>query len=129
MVDKREFIYLASPYRHPDAEVREKRFIRACIQAGLMMKAGLLVYSPIAHSHPIETIAYGGVEQGIEFWMEQDLPMLKMCSMMQILMLDGWNESKGIRREVNHAIENEIFIGHIDEGDIMNLPKERSNDD
>ncbi len=46
-------IYLASPYSHPDAVVREYRFRAACQAAASVMRSGQHVFSPIAHSHAI----------------------------------------------------------------------------
>ncbi len=46
-------IYLASPYTHVDAAVRESRFDAACLAMSTLMRAGLSVYSPIVHSHPL----------------------------------------------------------------------------
>lgn len=46
-------IYLASPYTHSDVHVREWRFREACRAAAALLRAGITVFSPIAHSHPI----------------------------------------------------------------------------
>ncbi len=43
-------IYLASPYTHVDAAVRESRFDAACLATSTLMRAGLTVYAPIVHS-------------------------------------------------------------------------------
>ncbi|MCP4786572.1 MAG: DUF1937 family protein [Fuerstiella sp.] len=46
-------IYLASPYSHSDANIREKRFRDVCRTAARLMRNGDVVFSPIAHGHPI----------------------------------------------------------------------------
>ncbi len=58
-------IYLASPYSHPDARVRQRRFEEACQAAAAITRAGLSVFSPISHSHPI---ARYGVPTGWDYW-------------------------------------------------------------
>lgn len=45
-------IYLASPYSHESAEVREARFHAVVEAAGVLMRAGHVVYSPIAPDQP-----------------------------------------------------------------------------
>ena len=46
-------IYLASPYSHPDFVVRQRRFDADCQATATMVRAGLIVFSPIAYSHPL----------------------------------------------------------------------------
>ena len=90
-------IYLASPYSHPDAAVRHARFLAVCETAATMMRAGLLVFSPIAHSHPI---AEFGLPKGWDFWEEYDMAFIEMCYECAVLCIDGWEESKGVQAEV-----------------------------
>jgi hypothetical protein len=42
-----------SPYTHPDPAVRHQRFEDGCHYVAQRMLMGAVVYSPIAHSHPI----------------------------------------------------------------------------
>lgn len=94
--------YLASPYSHDDPAVRERRFQEVCRVAAQMMAAGEIVFCPIAHSHPIDVIG-GSLPQTTEFWMGQDLPILRKCDRVKVLMLDGWQSSKGVAAEVKAA--------------------------
>jgi hypothetical protein len=48
-----DLVYLASPYTHADKAVMEDRFRAACRYAACLMRRGINVFSPIAHSHPI----------------------------------------------------------------------------
>ena len=93
-----ELIYLASPYSHPDADVRRDRFERVCVAAGLLLENGHLVYSPIAHSHSIAELSY--MATGWVDWSRLDAEMLRRCDRVIVLMIDGWEESKGIMAEV-----------------------------
>lgn len=101
-----ELIYLASPYSHPNLAVREARFQAVCRVAGEMMQAGLFVYSPIAHTHPIAEVC--DLPLGCDFWYQYDRVMLSRCQCMVVLMLDGWTESTGIKGEL--AIAEELGI-------------------
>jgi len=95
-------IYLASPYSHPDAAVREARFRAACQATAGLLKAGHHVLCPIAHSHPL--VAYG-LPTDWDFWQQVDHEYLRHCDEMVVLMLDGWRESKGVLAEIGIAEE------------------------
>ena len=98
-------IYLASPYSHPDRQIQEQRFQAACQQAALMMQAGDLVFSPIAHTHPIAAF---GLPGDWEFWQAYDRAMLERCDELAVLQLDGWEESIGVQAEI--AIAKELNL-------------------
>ena len=90
-------IYLASPYSDPDPAVREQRFQAACKAAAWMMRESQMVFSPIAHSHPI---AQYGRSLDWAFWKRYDQAHLANCSAVGVLKLDGWRESRGVQAEV-----------------------------
>lgn len=91
------YTYLASPYSHPDPEVREQRFQAVCRAAARLMREGEQVFSPIAHTHPI---AMAGCLPGDwEFWREYDEEMLSHAGKFTILTLRWWSLSKGVHDE------------------------------
>lgn len=90
--------YLAVPYSHPDRAVREERFRSANRQAAKMMAGGQHVFSPISHTHPIAEA--GDLPLGWEYWETYDRAILQMCSELVVLMVPGWDQSKGVRGEV-----------------------------
>lgn len=108
-----ELVYLACPYSDLDPEVREDRFRRSCYAAAGMMKAGWCVFSPIAHSHPIEKI---GMDEKPEhdFWMRQDIAILRHCQRLVVLKLAGWERSKGVQQEIELAQMLGIQIDYLD---------------
>jgi nucleoside 2-deoxyribosyltransferase len=93
-------IYLASPYSHPEPLVREHRFLAVCRAAAALMRAGAVVYSPVAHSHPI---ARHGLPGGWDFWERQDRPHLERCDAVVVLQLEGWVTSQGVLAELGLA--------------------------
>ncbi|HXH21718.1 MAG TPA: DUF1937 family protein [Dehalococcoidia bacterium] len=95
-------IYLASPYSHPDPAVRERRFRTACRLAAAFLRAGMLVFSPIAHSHPLVEF---GLPTDWRFWERYDRAHLERCDEVVVLMMDGWKESAGVQAEVRIARE------------------------
>lgn len=90
-------IYLASPYSHTDENVRRRRFEAACRAAAFLMEQGHVVFSPIAHSHPVEQNM--AEIHDTAWWMRQDLAFMESCERMLILTLAGWDISKGVKLE------------------------------
>ena len=95
-------IYLASPYSHSSVLVRQHRFEAACRAAAALLRAGVAVFSPIAHSHPI---AQFGVPTTWEFWSRLDREYLARCDVLAVLTLPGWRESVGVQAEMTLARE------------------------
>ena len=91
-------IYLGSPYSHPEPRVRQRRFELVCAVAAAMMRVGHLVFSPIAHTHPIAEA--GDLPKGWDFWKRYDEVMLAASARLVVLKLPGWEESKGIAGEI-----------------------------
>lgn len=96
-------IYLASPYSDPDAQVRTKRFHEVCLVAAKLMERGFLIFSPIAHTHPIAAV--GGLPKDWEFWERYDRAFLVASSELWVLMTDGWSTSKGVAGETRIMTE------------------------
>lgn len=103
-------IYLASPYSHSDATVREQRFQDVCRCAAALMAQGKMVFSPIAHTHPI---AQYGLPLGWDFWERYDREHIAACDELVVLMLEGWRESKGVQAEVRIAREMEKPVTYL----------------
>ena len=102
--------YICSPYTHPDPAVREQRFQEVCRQAARLLRGGEMVYSPIAHSH---CIARFGLPIDWGFCEGHSRAMLARCDRVAVLELDGWQESVGVRREVEIARALGIPVRHI----------------
>lgn len=106
-------VYLATPYSHPDPEVRERRFREVNRVAANLMRDGLHVFSPISHTHPIAVA--GDLPKSWEFWQAYDRAVLSACRNVMVLMQDGWRESTGVQAEIEIAREMGLpveFIEH-----------------
>jgi Domain of unknown function (DUF1937) len=90
-------IYLASPYTHPDPQVRKVRFDAACRATAQLIRAGQAVFSPIVHGHPLVRF---GLPTDWSFWQWFDLEYLRRCDEMLVLQIDGWQESEGVQAEI-----------------------------
>jgi len=105
-------IYLASPYSHDDTQIRDGRFREVCKWAARFMRAGKLIFSPIAHTHPIAMA--GELPTGWAFWQKYDHAQLDAASEMWVLMLDGWDKSKGVQGEIEYMKVKGKPIRYID---------------
>lgn len=106
-------IYLASPYSHDDPDIREERFEAVCGVAAELMAEHIVVFSPIAHTHPIAE--HGNLDgMDADFWLKFDKEFILRSEVVWVLMLDGWRESYGVNWETEFAKEHDIPVGYID---------------
>lgn len=95
----RPLVYLASPYTiHPGGP--EEAFQDACFAtAYLIGELGMVVYSPIAHSHPLEH--EGGLKLEHGEWLDFDREIIRRCDELIVFCsIPNWTESKGIAQEI-----------------------------
>lgn len=91
--------YLATPYSKY-ADGLEAAFQLACRHAALLIRNGIPVFSPIAHSHPI---ALGGGLDPLshDIWLAADRPLMEACDVLVVVMAEGWEDSFGVRHEID----------------------------
>ena len=76
--------YLAIPYTFcPELSFRIANEVCA-----KMMTSGEVVFSPISHSHSIANHLDYSLQVDHEFWMHQDLPLLRMCE--EVIVIHLW---------------------------------------
>lgn len=102
------FIYLASPYTHENAAVRDLRAQMANAFAARLMTSGYAVFSPISHSHDLARYLAPELLLDHDWWMRMDLPVLRAASLLLVLKLTGWEESRGVDAEIAFAREHHI---------------------
>ena len=105
-------VYLATPYSHPETEVKERRFQVVNKKAAELMVAGVLIFSPISHTHPIALA--GDLPTGWAFWEKYDRVILVACVKIIVLRQEGWEASTGVRAEIQLAEEIGLPIEFID---------------
>lgn len=112
---KGEMIYLALPYNHVDKTVMEYRARMASYAAAYLINLRYKeVFSPISHGHSIKTEYFYSKIDRHDWFMGFDHAILKGCSMMIILTLKGWKESKGVTQEIEWCEKYNIPIRHLD---------------
>ena len=100
-------LYLACPYSHPDARVRQDRWLAVSKAAAWLMTHGTgqgplpVVFSPISMGHPISVT--GKLEGSYDLWQNTCLRLLSASDILIILTLDGYLESLGCKAEFDFA--------------------------
>lgn len=92
------FWYLATPYSKYSGGI-EAAFRVACWQTGLLIRAGVPVFSPIAHTHPVAIhCRMDPLDHAV--WMPADRPMMDAARGLIVCMIPGWRESYGVGVEI-----------------------------
>src|SRR5262245_23039352 len=94
------FHYLATAYSKYSGGIEAAHKV-ACEQAALLVKAGVPVYSPIAHTHPIAI--YGDLDPlDHSIWLEADRTFMEAAKALIVCKMPGWEDSYGIAVEVDY---------------------------
>jgi hypothetical protein len=93
------YIYLGSPYTGADAETMRHRYEATCLFTAVHMRNGTLLFSPIVHCHEL-AVGYS-LPRDWGFWRRWCIGMLAPASHLWILRLEGWQESRGVREEID----------------------------
>lgn len=99
-------LYLSSPFRHHNPQVRQFRFEAACQAVADLSNAGVEAFSMVVHSHPIAQLGLTNGKQQSRL----DIAQLERCDGLVILTLPGWEQSEGVRREFELAKFFEIPV-------------------
>ena len=97
--------YLATPYSKWKHGLDNASHV-ACILAGQLLARGVIVYSPIAHSHAISKRLIDVDPRDHDFWLRADKPLFHGAHGLLIATFDGWSESKGVTAEIAWAREH-----------------------
>lgn len=96
----RPYAYLALPHSHPDKSVRDERAAVADMMLARLATLGLHCFSPISHTHRASELMPEDTKSW-DFWESFDLPFIEGASMLLVVTMPGWQESKGIRAEID----------------------------
>lgn len=93
-------IYLATPYSlYPDG--LEAAFVDAAKLAARLLNAGVRVYSPIVHGHPLSV--HGGIDPlDHSIWLPFNESMMSVADALVVATMPSWRESKGIKYEIDY---------------------------
>ena len=94
-----KLIYLASPYTHDEMQVVAYRYNKTVAFVAANLSQHEFIYSPIVYAHNIATAHK--LPTNAEWWWSFNKTMIERCDVMWLLGLAGWDESKGVRQEVD----------------------------
>lgn len=90
--------YVASPYSKYEGGI-QSAFVDISKACAELLRRGIAVYSPIAHTHPIAI--YGNLDPyDHAMWMPLDHFLMKAADGCIVMMMPGWQESKGVQIEI-----------------------------
>jgi hypothetical protein len=92
------FWYLGSPYsKYPQGP--EAAFVDVSKIAAELLRCGVAIFAPIAHSHPIAE--HGGIDPlSHEIWLPADRPMMDAAAGLIVAKMESWRESYGLTHEI-----------------------------
>lgn len=99
---QRPIYYLAAPYTHSDPKIRRFRVKAVTQMAYNLFREGRLIYSPLTHNVPIDCLGIFGDHLA---WKDFDHTMLARSEGLILLQLPGFEESKGVKAEIDRARE------------------------
>ena len=119
------FWYLASPYAGYAgyAGNRWTAFKLVCQNAALLLRAGIPVFAPIAHSHPIATSEIQLPGGDHDLWLPLDEKFMAVSRGLIVLKLAGWDKSKGVTWEIDWFTARGLPVVYMEPGWV---PKELS---
>ncbi|CAH1658132.1 conserved hypothetical protein [Hyphomicrobiales bacterium] len=93
------FVYLGQPFTMYQHGHRAAAYDGARAAAKLVER-GFRVFAPIPHSHRIAEV--GNLSQTDHaLWEYQDKPFVDAASSLIVLMLPGWDQSRGLAHEID----------------------------
>lgn len=104
-----ELVYIASPYGS-DLKLEQYRYEATVRFTVERLKLRECAFSPIVHSHPLGLI----IKRDADFWYRVDLSLLDASYKVIVLMLEGWEQSDGVQREIRYAEDNGLQLEFIE---------------
>ncbi len=97
-MSREPYWYLATPYAGYPGGINIA-FEEASRATAALLKHGIRVYSPIAHTHPVAL--YGGLDpRDHSIWLPADGPLMAAAVGIIVVKMTEWENSKGIAHEI-----------------------------
>lgn len=116
------FYYLASPYTNDDPKVVEMRVELAHQYYSLFTSHGLHIHNATYESH--RAARTWKLPTHYQFWLEHNSAFIRPCAGIIIAEIDGWDQSKGVKSEIEegrslgkwiygaylHPVQNHMYV-------------------
>ena len=92
--------YLSNPYNGTDEQEEQRAHLaaKACVT---LLKSGISLVSPVVHTHALGAHLSLSKDERRALLMPVDIELLHRCDGMIVLKLEGWQDSIGMRAEIN----------------------------
>lgn len=105
--------YLASPYSGSPLG-KDEAYTMAVQATAALTKKGLIVFSPIVHSHALTEFSSPGTmgdkADDHQFWMDIDRALFDRFDGLIVAAQPGWRTSKGVQMEIAWAQEADMAV-------------------
>ena len=95
-------IFISSPYSSSEQKIVDERFRKVCLTCADLLRKGYIVFSPIAHGHSIVQVDKN-IPTDWDFWNSYCRWFITNCDELWVLTLDGWQDSTGVKAEIEIA--------------------------
>lgn len=105
-------IFVAGPYNHPDPGVMSARLHAITGWCARLFIEGKSPISPLLVG--LNLAKHANLPTDTDTWRVFSETLLKGCDELHVLMVDGWQESKGVGYEIAAAERMGILIEYVD---------------
>ncbi len=114
-------VYLATPYAKFPGGLHAA-IVQACMLTAQLIKKDINAYSPIAHTHPVAL--HGNLDpHDYSLWLPYDNLMLFKSNSLFVAEMTGWEESKGIKYEVEFFFKSRKPIYGLNPNTLTIIPR------
>lgn len=124
--EKRDVVYLTSPYNNNNQNFRIHRFLELCkIANKLVSDKNMVVFCPVLNYHSISNLGRKDSQDDTKVWFLLNNRVIKCCDYLLVLMLSGWPGDADVRSDIILAEYHNKPIKFIDPItlDITDTPK------
>jgi hypothetical protein len=109
---RHKLVYLAGPYSQYENKEVLMTAIMGISGMYMMKNPGEHVVSPLFNHYSIHLTP--GMEGDYNFWGDYSINLLKRCDKVIVVMLPGWDQSTGVKDEIEKATASGIEIVYVD---------------
>lgn len=109
-------IYVAAPYTHPDTDVVKQRMMTFAKVMSDLISQGEHPVSPLMNHFLVDYVETN-FPLTWDYWRAYSLALLKNCTEMHVITMDGWDQSTGVKHEIELAEKMLIPITYVNPKD------------